>query len=97
MKARFDVGEMPDWGACSTTYRISRRASCHGPKRIGCCPRSAPTWLTLARWRCGQAGGSARFIKLKWADVDFANAEALTRIKGGAVVRRALTNDMIWR
>jgi hypothetical protein len=37
----------------------------------------------------------ARGAEASWNDVDFANAAAATRIKGGAIVRRALTAEMI--
>jgi integrase len=95
MKARFDVGEMPEWGAL--LYEIPdqppRELSWDEEDRLFPEIRAdlvdACTMALRSGWR------KREVIKLRWADVDFANAEALTRIKGGAVVRRALTNDML--
>lgn len=94
-KARFDVGEMPDWG--ELLYDVPetppRELSWDEEARLLPEVRSdladACTMALRSGWR------KMEVLKLKWADVDFANAEAKTRIKGGATVKRALTAEMI--
>jgi integrase len=94
-KARFDVGEMPDWGALlyDVPETPPRELSWEEEDRL--LPEirkdlvDACTMALRSGWR------KREVLSLRWADVDFANADAITRIKGGAIVRRALTNEMI--
>lgn len=94
MKARFDVGEMPDWGAL--LYQIPdtppRELSWDEEDRLLPAVRADLVDACIMALRSGWR--KREVLKLRWADVDFVNSEAVTRIKGGAVVRRALTNDM---
>lgn len=94
-KARFDVGEMPDWGAL--LFEIPegppRELSWAEEDKLLPAVRDdlvdACTMALRSGWR------KREVLSLRWADVDFANAEAVTRVKGGDVRRRALTAEMI--
>lgn len=95
MKARFDVGEMPDWGALlyAIPEQPPRELSWDEEDRLVPELREDLVGACLMALRSGWR--QREVLKLKWADVDFANAAAMTRIKGGATVQRALTNEMI--
>lgn len=94
MKARFDVGEMPDWGALlfDIPEAPPRELSWNEEDRLFPKIRADLADFCTMALRCGWR--KREVMKLRWNDCDFANAEALTRIKGGAIVRRALTAEM---
>lgn len=95
LKARFDVGEMPDWGALF--YNVAetppRELSWEEEDRLLPEIRADLVGACLMALRSGWR--KREVLGLRWSDVDFANAEAVTRIKGGAIVRRALTAEMV--
>lgn len=95
MKARFDVGEMPDWGALMYEIKEAppRELSWAEEDRLLPEIRSDLADACIMALRSGWR--KREVLSLRWNDVDFANAEAVTRIKGGAIVRRALTAEMI--
>lgn len=95
MKARFDVGEMPDWGALlyDVPEAPPRELSWDEEDRLLPAVRADLVDACIMALRSGWR--KREVLSLRWSDVDFANAEAMTRIKGGAIVRRALTNEMV--
>lgn len=94
-KARFDIGEMPDWGAL--LYQIPdappRELSWTEEDRLF--PEIRPDLADFCTMALRSGWRKREVMSLRWADVDFANAEAATRIKGGAIVRRPLTMEMV--
>lgn len=94
-KARFDVGEMPDWGALmhAVPEAPPRELSWDEEDRLFAELRDDVADACIMALRSGWR--QAEVLNLRWNDVDFANAEAKTRIKGGATVKRALTAEMI--
>jgi integrase len=94
-KARFDVGEMPDWGALM--LKVPRR----DPRELSIVEEDALLpeiradlvdfclFALKAGWRRGEVLG------LRWSDLDLGNAVAVTKIKGGDIVKRPLTQEMI--
>jgi integrase len=94
-KARFDVGDMPDWGALMYEIKEAppRELSWAEEDRLLPEIRSDLADACIMALRSGWR--KREVLSLRWNDVDFANAEATTRIKGGAIVRRALTAEMI--
>ena len=94
-KARYDVGEMPDWG--SLFLKVIRT----DPRELSASEEDALfgeirrdlfdfcQFALKTGWRLSEV------IGLKWIDLDMANACAVTRIKGGDVVKRPLTQEMI--
>ncbi len=94
-KARYDIGEMPEWGALflKVPDQVPRELSAteetalFGELRddlFGFCEFALKTG-----WRKSEVMG------LRWADVDLGARTAVTKIKGGDVVRRPLTQDML--
>ena len=94
-KARYDVGEMPDWG--SLFLKVVRT----DPRELSASEEDALfgeirrdlfdfcQFALKTGWRLSEV------IGLKWIDLDMANASAVTRIKGGDVVKRPLTQEMV--
>lgn len=94
-KARFDVGEMPDWGALMLKVPRTdpRELSAAEEERLMPEIRADLAdfcrFALLAGWRRGEVMG------LRWSDLDMARGIASTRIKGGDVVKRPLTQEMV--
>lgn len=94
-KARFDVGDMPDWGALR--LKVPRRdprelsedeeyalfGAMRGDTADAC------DFALKSGWRRGEV------IGLRWADCDLQARQATTRIKGGDTVKRPLTATLI--
>lgn len=95
MKARFDVGEMPDWNALR--LKVPRR----DPRELG---EDEEVELFAAMRRdvmdaCDFALKSGwrrkEVLSLRWSDCDFKARQAVTRIKGGDEVKRPLTATLL--
>jgi integrase len=95
-KARFDVGEMPDWKALFLS--VPKKP----PRELSETTEEAPLFealsddaydpvlfALLSGWR------KAEVIGLRWTDVDLGRAEAVTKIKGGDVVVRPLSPALV--
>ena len=92
---RYDVGEMPDWRVMrlKCPSRPPRELSFDEEDRL--LPalrsdlRSAVEFMLKSSWRRGEV------LNLRWSDCDLQNGTAVTRIKGGNIVSRPLTNSMM--
>lgn len=92
---RYDVGEMPDWGALF--LKVPRKP----PRELEFAEEDslfehlradvadAVDFLLKSGWRRGEVLG------LRWSDVSFPRRQASTQIKGGDVVTRPLTTSLI--
>ena len=94
--ARFDVGDVPDWGALRLKTQPSRWQVLGQGIEEGALLRAvrddvrdAVRFLLLSGWR------RMEMLGLCWNDLDLPNRTAWTRIKGGADVERPLTADML--
>lgn len=94
-KARFDVGEMPDWGALLYDVPESPPRELSWAEEDRLFPKIRADLADFCTMALRSGWRQREVMKLRWADVDFANAEAMTRIKGGAIRRRALTAEMV--
>lgn len=95
-KSRFNVGEVPDWGALylAVPQQPPRELSESGEETalFDAIPADAydvVMFALISGWR------KAEVIGLRWADVDLLQATARTRIKGGDVVSRPLNPAMV--
>lgn len=94
-KARFEVGEMPDWKALR--LKVPKR----DPRELGedeeyalfgalrADVADACDFALKSGWR------RAEVIGLRWADCDLKTRQALTRIKGGDIIKRPLTPTLL--
>lgn len=94
-KARYDVGEIPDWGGLflKVPDQVPRELSATEETalfgEIRADLYSFCEFALKTGWRKSEVMG------LRWADVDLGARTAVTKIKGGDVVRRPLTQDML--
>lgn len=95
-KAEFDVGKKPDWNALRFKAQGTRwRLLDAGDQQDAYLAatrddvRDAVEFLLLSGWRRREVLG------LGWNDLDLPNRTAWTRIKGGAMVERPLTQSML--
>lgn len=95
MKARFDVGNMPDWMELrhKVPKRDPRELAYDEEDRLFGAMRAdvadACDFALKSGWRQGEV------IKLRWADCDFQARQAITRIKGGDEIKRPLTPTLV--
>jgi integrase len=94
-KSRFDVGEMPDWGSLMLKVVLKdprELAADEETALFGELRRDVFDFCLFALksgWRLAELTG------LRWSDLDLGNASAVTRIKGGDIVKRPLSQEMI--
>lgn len=95
-KARYDIGEMPDWAALMLKVNVQPYAELPNDltqdellAAIRQDVRPAVEFLLMGGWRRNEVLG------LRWSDLDVPNRMAWTILKGGDVVQRPLTNDML--
>lgn len=93
--SRYDVGEMPNWGA------LFLKVAEVVPRELSTVEETALfgeiradlfdfcDFALKAGWRKSEVMG------LRWSDVDLGARSAATKIKGGDIVRRPLTQDML--
>lgn len=94
-KARFDVGEMPDWR--ELRLKVPRRdpRELSEKEEVGLFASlradvaGACDFALKSGWRRGEV------IGLRWSDCDLVARQAVTRIKGGDVVKRPLTPTLL--
>jgi len=92
---RYDIGEMPNWKALrlkaprrpprELSFDEEARLLPHLRKDV----RDAVDFMLKSGWRRGEA------LNLRWSDCNLAMRTAVTRIKGGEVVNRALTDGLV--
>ncbi|WP_425442412.1 tyrosine-type recombinase/integrase [Sphingopyxis indica] len=95
-KAKYDIGDMPDWNALRYKAQGTRWQLLDAGDQqdaylaaIRDDVRPAIEFLLLSGWRRSEV------INLGWSDLDLANRSAWTRVKGGAMVERPLTQAML--
>lgn len=94
-KARYDVGEVPDWGALF--LKVPNKA----PRELSAAEEGAlfgeirEDLYAFCEFALKTGWRKSEVMGLRWSDVDLGARTAGTRIKGGDVVRRPLTQDML--
>lgn len=94
-RAKFAIGQMPDWKALYLRVPASPPTELtieQEDKVFAAVPedaRDVVRFALISGWR------RAEVIGLRWSDVDLAQAEARTKIKGGDVVVRPLNSALV--
>jgi integrase len=94
LKSRFDIGEMPDWRSLRLKDpRRSPRELSHEEEQNPFAQlrpdiQDAVDFLLKAGWRRNEVLG------LRWSDCKLEQRQAVTKIKGGDVATRPLTDTM---
>lgn len=95
MKARFDIGEMPDWNDLKLKVpdKDPRELRPDEEEALFASMRAdvadACDFALKSGWRRNEV------IKLRWSDCDFQARQAVTRIKGGDEIKRPLTPTLV--
>ncbi|HEY0624637.1 site-specific integrase [Sphingomonas sp.] len=94
-KARFDVGEMPDWKALrlKVTEKPPRELSVD--EETALFDELREDMLDVVDFALKAGWRREEVIALRWSDVDLTTMQAQTRIKGGDIVRRPLTAALV--
>lgn len=92
---RYDIGEMPEWRAFKLkANRIAPRELSFDEEgrlfvHLRADVRDAVDFLLKSGWRRDEV------LKLRWSDCRLEQRQATTKIKGGDVVARALSNSLV--
>lgn len=94
-KARYNVGEMPEWGALflKVLRQVPRALSATEETALFDELRDDLFGFCEFVFKTGRRKSEA--MGLRWSDVDLSARTAATKIKGGDVMRRPLTQDML--
>ncbi len=94
-KARYDAGEMPDWGA------LFLKVPSKAPRELSATEETAlfdeirSDLFDFCAFALKTGWRKSEVLGLRWSDLDLGARSASTKIKGGDVVRRPLTQDML--
>lgn len=94
-KNRYDVGDMPDWGALLLKVPPSVPRELSATEETAVFDELRQDLLAPCEFALKTGWRKSEVIGLRWCDLDLAARTAVTRIKGGEVVRRPLTQDML--
>ena len=94
-KARFDVGEMPDWGVLMLKVVRTDPRELSAAEEVALFGEIRRDLFDFCQFALKTGWRLSEVIGLRWTDLDMANATAVTRIKGGDIVKRPLTQEMV--
>jgi integrase len=93
--SRFDVGEMPDWKALRLKAPSRPPRELSFEEEVELLPalrddvRDAVDFMLKSGWRRSEV------LNLRWSDCNLSARTAVTRIKGGEIVSRPLTDGLV--
>jgi hypothetical protein len=90
-----DIGEMPEWG--QLFYAVAERPprELSGDEETALFPEIRQDLYDFCDFALRAGWRRSEVLGLRWTDCDLNGATADTRIKGGAIVRRPLTQAMV--
>lgn len=94
-KNRFDVGEMPDWGALMLKVARTDPRELAAAEEVALFAQIRSDLFDFCQFALKTGWRQAELLGLRWSDVDVNAAVARTKIKGGDVVSRPLTQEMV--
>ncbi|HET9511825.1 MAG TPA: site-specific integrase [Sphingomonas sp.] len=95
VKARYDAGEMPDWGALMLKVPAKPPRELSVTEEGKLFEQIRPDLYDFCEFALKTGWRKSEVIGLRWSDLDLAARTAATKIKGGDIVRRPLTQDML--
>lgn len=90
-----DIGEMPDWGALRYAVADTAPRELYHDEEDRLFDRLREDFRDFTRFALLSGWRLAEVRHLRWADVNLGQGIATTKVKGGDVVKRPLTDDMI--
>ncbi|MDR6144991.1 integrase [Sphingomonas sp. SORGH_AS870] len=94
-KARYDVGEMPDWGALLLKVTAKAPRELSATEETSLFEEIRDDLYAFCEFALKTGWRKSEVMGLRWSDVDLGARTAGTKIKGGDIVRRPLTQDML--
>lgn len=94
-KARYDVGEMPDWGALLLKVTAKAPRELSAAEEASLFDEIRDDLYAFCEFALKTGWRKSEVMGLRWSDVDLGARTAGTKIKGGDIVRRPLTQDML--
>ena len=94
-KARFDIGEMPDWGDLMLKVTLQAPRELAAAEEIALFGELRTDVVDFCLFALKTGWRQSEVLGLRWKDVDVNAAVAVTRIKGGEIVSRPLTQEMV--
>ena len=94
-KARFDVGEMPDWGSLMLKVARMDPRELAAAEEIALFGELRADIIDFCLFALKTGWRKSEVLGLRWSDVDINGATASTIIKGGDKVSRPLTQEMV--
>jgi integrase len=94
-KARFDVGHMPDWKELRLKVPSKPPRELRDDEEAGLFAAMRADTADACDFALKSGWRRAEVIGLRWADVDFAARQAVTKVKGGDYITRPLTPTML--
>nr|WP_317893166.1 site-specific integrase [uncultured Sphingomonas sp.] len=94
-KARYDVGEMPDWGALMLKVPNKDPRELSAIEETNLFGEIRTDLFSFCEFALKTGWRRSEVLGLRWSDLDMARGIATTRIKGGDVVKRPLTQEMV--
>lgn len=94
-KAKYEIGDMPGWGdlMLKVSEKAPRELSASEEERLF--EEIRPDLYDFCDFALKAGWRKSEVMGLRWSDVDLGARTAGTKIKGGDVVRRPLTQDML--
>lgn len=92
---RFDVGEMPEWGALLLEVPKKDPRELSAAEELALFPEIRADLYDFCDFALKAGWRMSEVLGLRWVDCDLNAAVAETRIKGGDVVKRPLTQSMV--
>lgn len=94
-KARYNVGEMPDWGALMLKVPRSDPRELSADEEDALFPELRSDLHDFCLFALKSGWRLSEVLNLRWSDLDLNAATASTKIKGGDTIRRPLTQEMV--
>lgn len=94
-KARYDVGEMPDWGALMLRVVRTDPRELSTVEEDALFPEIRADLVDFCSFALKTGWRRSEVLGLRWSDLDMARGIATTKIKGGDIVKRPLTQEMV--
>lgn len=94
-KSRYDVGEMPDWGALMLKVTAKAPRELSATEEASLFDEIRDDLYAFCEFALKTGWRKSEVMGLRWSDVDLGARTAGTKIKGGDIVRRPLTQDML--
>ncbi|PZU80125.1 MAG: site-specific integrase [Sphingomonas sp.] len=93
--AEFDIGRMPNWGKLVLKVAEKAPRELSDAEEVSLFSEIREDLYAFCEFALKTGWRKSEVLGLRWSDIDLGARTAVTKIKGGDVVRRPLTQDML--